>query len=265
MKRDFSNVKRLVIKIGTSSLVLPSGKINLEKIDQLSFVISSLHNQGLSVVLVSSGAMGFGLNVLDLHKRPQELSKQQAISSVGQVAMMSLYAQIFSHYQTQVSQILLTRDVVEFPESLANVTNAFDSLFDLGLIPIVNENDAVSVDEMDHATKFGDNDRLSAIVANIVKADLLIMLSDIDGLFDKNPTIYDDANLISRVEQITDKIIQSAGGAGSKFGTGGMLSKIQAAQMVFDQGRAMILMNGQNPRDIFKVLNGDNIGTYFKK
>lgn len=265
MKRDFSNVKRLVIKIGTSSLVLPSGKINLEKIDQLSFVISSLHNQGLSVVLVSSGAMGFGLNVLDLHKRPQELSKQQAISSVGQVAMMSLYAQIFSHYQTQVSQILLTRDVVEFPESLANVTNAFDSLFDLGLIPIVNENDAVSVDEMDHATKFGDNDRLSAIVANIVKADLLIMLSDIDGLFDKNPTIYDDANLISRVEQITDKIIQSAGGAGSKFGTGGMLSKIQAAQMVFDQDRAMILMNGQNPRDIFKVLNGDNIGTYFKK
>ena len=138
-------------------------------------------------MLVSSGAMGFGLNVLNMEKRPAEMAQQQAVSSVGQVAMMSLYSQIFSHYRMTVSQILLTRDVVEYPESLANVTNAFESLLSIGVIPIVNENDAVSVDEMDHATKFGDNDRLSAVVAKIVKADLLIMLSDIDGLFDKNP------------------------------------------------------------------------------
>ena len=130
MKRNFDSVKRLVIKIGTSSLVLPSGKINLEKIDQLAFVISSLH-KGIEVVLVSSGAMGFGLNVLDLEKRPAEVGKQQAVSSVGQVAMMSLYSQVFSHYQTKVSQLLLTRDVVEYPESLANAINAFESLLEL--------------------------------------------------------------------------------------------------------------------------------------
>ncbi|MGT2907531.1 glutamate 5-kinase [Streptococcus dentiloxodontae] len=265
MKRNFDTVKRLVIKIGTSSLVLPTGKINLEKIDKLAFVISSLMNKGKEVVLVSSGAMGFGLDVLHLDKRPSEISQQQAVSSVGQVAMMSLYSQIFSHYQTNVSQILLTRDVVEFPESLENVTNAFESLLTLGIVPIVNENDAISVDEMDHTTKFGDNDRLSATVANIVKADLLIMLSDIDGLFDKNPTIYDDAVLYSHVPEITEKILASAGGVGSKFGTGGMLSKIKSAQMVFDNKGQMVLMNGANPRDILRLLDGKNLGTLFKQ
>lgn len=265
MKRDFKNVKRLVIKIGTSSLVLPNGKINLEKIDQLAFVISSLMNKGLEIVLVSSGAMGFGLDVLGLSKRPSKMAEQQAVSSVGQVAMMSLYSQIFAHYQTNVSQILLTRDVVEFPESLENVTNAFESLLGMGIVPIVNENDAVSIDEMDHQTKFGDNDRLSAIVAKITKADLLIMLSDIDGLFDKNPTIYDDAKLRSHVPEITQEILGSAGGAGSKFGTGGMLSKIQSAQIIFENQGQMVLMNGANPRDILRVLNGENLGTLFSQ
>lgn len=265
MKRNFETVKRLVIKIGTSSLVLPSGKINLEKIDQLAFVIASLMNKGTEVILVSSGAMGFGLDVLGLTKRPSEMAEQQAVSSVGQVAMMSLYSQVFSHYQTHVSQILLTRDVVEFPESLANVTNAFERLIAKGIVPIVNENDAVSIDEMDHQTKFGDNDRLSAIVAKITKADLLIMLSDIDGLYDKNPTIYDDAVLRSHVPEITEAILASAGGAGSKFGTGGMLSKIQSAQIVFENHGEMVLMNGGNPRDILRVLNGDKIGTLFSQ
>ncbi|MFV8043578.1 glutamate 5-kinase [Streptococcus hyovaginalis] len=265
MKREFSRVKRLVIKIGTSSLVLPNGKINLEKIDHLAFVISNLQTKGFEPILVSSGAMGFGLNVLEMNKRPHDLAKQQAVSSVGQVAMMGLYAQIFSHYQTQVSQVLLTRDVVEYPESLANVTNAFDSLLEMGIVPIVNENDAVSVDEMDHATRFGDNDRLSAIVAEIVNADLLIMLSDIDGLYDKNPTIYDDAVLRTHVSEITEEILKSAGGAGSKFGTGGMMSKIQSAQMVFERDGQMILMNGKNPRDILRVLEGQMIGTFFKQ
>ncbi|CNI72393.1 gamma-glutamyl kinase [Streptococcus agalactiae] len=263
MKRHFETTRRIVIKVGTSSLVQTSGKINLSKIDHLAFVISSLMNRGMEVILVSSGAMGFGLDILKMDKRPQEISQQQAVSSVGQVAMMSLYSQIFSHYQTHVSQILLTRDVVVFPESLQNVINSFESLLSMGILPIVNENDAVSVDEMDHKTKFGDNDRLSAVVAKITKADLLIMLSDIDGLFDKNPNIYDDAVLRSHVSEITDDIIKSAGGAGSKFGTGGMLSKIKSAQMVFDNNGQMILMNGANPRDILKVLDGHNIGTYF--
>lgn len=265
MKRNFEAVKRIVIKIGTSSLVLPTGKINLEKIDQLAFVIASLMNKGMEVILVSSGAMGFGLDVLGLSKRPSKMAEQQAVSSVGQVAMMSLYSQIFAHYQTNVSQILLTRDVVEFPESLANVTNAFESLIGMGIVPIVNENDAVSIDEMDHQTKFGDNDRLSAIVASISKADLLIMLSDIDGLFDKNPTIYEDAKLRSHVPEITEEILSSAGGAGSKFGTGGMLSKIKSAQIVFENDGQMVLMNGAKPRDILRVLDGENLGTLFRQ
>ena len=264
-KRNFESVKRIVIKIGTSSLVQSSGKINLEKIDQLAFVISSLVNKGKEVILVSSGAMGFGLDILKMDKRPSDLAQQQAVSSVGQVAMMSLYSQIFSHYQTNVSQILLTQDVVVFPESLLKVTNAFESLISMGIVPIVNENDAVSVDEMDHATKFGDNDRLSAIVAKITNADLLIMLSDIDGLFDKNPTIFDDAILRSQVNEITEEIISQAGGAGSKFGTGGMLSKIQSAQIIFENNGQMVLMNGANPRDILNALEGQLIGTWFIK
>ena len=162
-----------------------------------------------------------------------------------------------------VSQTLLTRDVVEYPESLANVTNAFESLLSIGVIPIVNENDAVSVDEMDHATKFGDNDRLSAVVAKIVKADLLIMLSDIDGLFDKNPAVHADAKLRSHVADITEEIIASAGGSGSKFGTGGMFSKIKSAQMMFEHHGQMVLMNSANPRDILQVLDGAPIGTWF--
>lgn len=263
--RNFETVKRLVIKVGTSTLVLPNGKINLQSIDDLAFVMSNLVNKGKEVVLVSSGAMGFGLNVLNMDKRPSEVDRQQAISSVGQVAMMSLYAQIFSRYQTTVSQILLTRDVVEFPESLANVTNAFETLLAMGIVPIVNENDAVSVDEMDHTTKFGDNDRLSATVAKIVGADLLIMLSDIDGLFDKNPKEHPDAQLRTRVAAIDEEIIKSAGGSGSRFGTGGMFSKIKAAQQIFDMKGQMVLTNGANPRDILRVLDGEEIGTYFKE
>ena len=251
MKRNFEHVKRIVIKIGTSSLVLPSGKIDLNKIDQLAFVISNLMNRELDVILVSSGAMGFGLDILKMDKRPAEVARQQAVSSVGQVAMMSLYSQIFSHYQTNVSQILLTRDVVEFPESLENVTNTFETLLSMRIV--------------DHTTKFGDNDRLSALVANITNSDLLIMLSDIDGLFDKNPTIYDNAVLRENVTEITEEILKSAGGAGSKFGTGGMMSKIKSAQMIFDCDRQMILMNGANPRDILRALDGKMIGTLFAK
>ena len=263
MKRNFETVNRIVIKIGTSSLVMPNGKINLEKIDQLAFVISSLMNKGKDVILVSSGAMGFGLNVLNMDKRPTEIARQQAVSSVGQVAMMSLYSQIFSHYQTEVSQLLITRDVIEYPESLENFTNAFEMLLTMRIVPIVNENDAISVDEMDHTTKFGDNDKLGAIVSKLVNADLLIMLSDIDGLFDKNPTIYDDAKIFNEIHEITDELRQMAGGAGSRFGTGGMTSKLAAAQILFENGQEMVLTNGERIREIKEIIEGREIGTYF--
>ena len=238
MKRDFSTVKRIVIKVGTSSLIQPDKTINLERIDQLAFVISSLSNKGLDVILVSSGAMGFGFNVLGLPERPAEIARHQAVSSVGQVAMMSLYAQIFGHYQSKVSQILLTRDVVEFPESLHNVSNAFENLLAMKIIPVV---------------------------AGIVHADLLLMLSDVDGLFDKNPAEHADAKLRSRVTQIDDTTIRAAGGSGSRFGTGGMASKIKSAQIVFDNAGQMVLMNSRHPRDILRVLAGEEIGTWFAK
>ncbi|WP_019772461.1 glutamate 5-kinase, partial [Streptococcus sobrinus] len=174
-------------------------------------------------------------------------------------------SQVFSHYQTKVSQLLITRDVVVYPESLENFTNAFESLIKLGIVPVVNENDAVSIKEMDHQTKFGDNDRLSAVVATITDADLLIMLSDIDGLFDKNPNVYEDAALRDQVTEISDEILASAGGAGSKFGTGGMLSKVQSAQIIFENKGQMVLMNGENPRDILRLLAGEKLGTWFKE
>lgn len=263
MNRDFSAVRRIVVKVGTSSLIQPDKTADLARIDQLAFVISTLNNKGLDVILVSSGAMGFGLNVLGLPKRPAEVALQQAVSGVGQVAMMNLYAQVFGHYQNKVSQILLTRDVVEFPESLNNVRNAFESLLSMRIIPIVNENDAVSVEEMDHITKFGDNDCLSAVVAGIVRADLLLMLSDVDGLFDQNPATCPHAELRRTVNQIDHETIQSAGGAGSGLGTGGMASKIKAAQIVFANGGRMVLMNSRRPRDILRVLDGEDIGTLF--
>jgi glutamate 5-kinase len=195
----------------------------------MAFVISSLINQGLEVILVSSGAMGFGLNVLNLDKRPSEVARQQAISSVGQVAMMSIYSQIFSHYQTQVSQILLTRDVVEYPESLDNVTNAFERLLEIGVLPIVNENDAVAIDEIGIHTTIGENDSLSAIVARLVKADLLVLLSDIDGLYTADPRVDSNATLIPEVKAITPEILSLAGGTGSALGSGGMATKLKAA------------------------------------
>ena len=191
---------------------------------------------------------------------------QQAKVAGRQIAKLSTAAK--NDLLNQVAKALVAESayiITENAKDMANAINAFESLFELGVVPIVNENDAVSVDEMDHATKFGDNDRLSAIVAKVVGADLLIMLSDIDGLFDKNPNVYEDATLRSYVPEITEEILASAGGAGSKFGTGGMMSKIKSAQMVFENQSQMVLMNGENPRDILRVLEGAKIGTLFKQ
>ena len=176
---------------------------------------------------------------------------------------MSLYTQMFRRYSQKVSQLLLTRDVTDFPTSRENAENALNALLGLGIIPIINENDAIAVDEMDHQTKFGDNDKLGAIVSKLVNADLLIMLSDIDGLFDKNPTIYDDAKIFNEIHEITDELRQMAGGAGSRFGTGGMTSKLAAAQILFENGQEMVLTNGERIREIKEIIEGREIGTYF--
>ena len=262
-REKLKTAKRIVIKIGTSSLILANGQINLKNMDDLAFTLSSLRNEGYDIILVTSGAIGVGLNVLGMDKRPSEIAQQQALASIGQVELMSLYNHIFARYQQKVSQLLLTNDVIEYPESRQNASMSLQAILSMGIIPIINENDAVSVDEMDHKTKFGDNDRLGAIVTNLADADLLIMLSDIDGLYDKYPNIFDDAKLIDTVSEITDELMKVAGGAGSRFGTGGMTSKLEAAKLIFDNDKQMVLTNGARIREIRDIISGKKKGTYF--
>ena len=238
--------------MGTSTLIHPNGKVNFHAIDQLCYVLTGLVNDGKQVVLVSSGAIGVGMGQVGLHERPESIPDQQALAAIGQSGLMSVYQQRFSLYGQRIGQILLTHDVLEYPLSRKNALNTFNSLLEWGVIPIVNENDTVAVDEMDHHTKFGDNDQLSAIVASIVDADLLVMLSDIDGFFDKNPRKYADAKLFERITKIDETTLEAAGGKGSKFGTGGMMTKL-------------ILANGQDPAIIFELIRGEPLGTLFVK
>ncbi|MGO3170457.1 MAG: glutamate 5-kinase [Bavariicoccus seileri] len=263
MRDSIQSAKRIVIKVGTSTLVYPNGNINLGAINQLAFVLTDLRNQGKEVILVSSGAIGVGLNKLKLNSRPQTIPEQQAVAAVGQAALMDIYNQRFMTYGQQVGQVLLTRDVVVFPESRQNVTNTFNSLLKLSVIPIVNENDTVAIDELDHLTKFGDNDLLSAIVTEVTTADLLIMLSDIDGFYTANPVKDPSATLHSQISEISDEIMAQAGGSGTKFGTGGMRSKLNAAKRILANHKQMVLANGHDPLIICGILKGHDIGTWF--
>lgn len=264
-KRQFDKIKRIVVKVGTSSLTHPNGKMNLQAIDQLSYTLSGLVNEGKQVVLVSSGAIGVGMGQLNLQERPTDIPAQQALAALGQSMLMTIYQQRFTTYGQKISQVLLTHDVLDYPQSKENVNNAINKMLAWGIIPIVNENDTVATDELDHKTKFGDNDQLSAIVATIIDADLLIMLSDIDGFFDKNPKKYADAKLIPEITEINEQTYQHAGGKGSKFGTGGMTTKLKAAQRMMKADKLTILANGANPSIVFRILNGDEIGTLFRK
>lgn len=263
IRKKLQNSKRIVIKIGTSSLMTANGKVNYQQFDRLAYVLSTLNKAGKEIVLVSSGAMGVGMDKLNISKRPVSIPGQQAISAIGQCEMMNLYSRFFSHYNQTVGQILLTRDIIEFPESLNNVTNTFDALLEMAIIPVVNENDTVAVEELDHQTKFGDNDQLSAIVANIVGADMLIMLSDIDGFYDQNPTTNLDARLYHTISEVTEDVMAKAGGEGSAFGTGGMITKLKAARYLLQHDREMILAKAEDLTIIFDILEGYEIGTYF--
>lgn len=263
MREELKKAQRIVIKIGTSSLIYPNGNINLNGIDQLAFVLSDLVKRGKEIVLVSSGAIGVGLAKLNLTQRPTEIPAQQAVAAIGQSELIAIYKQRFQTYNQQIGQVLLTRDVIDFPESRKNVINTLEQLISMKLIPIINENDSVSVDELDHLTKFGDNDLLSAIVSELTEADLLIMLSDIDGFYSANPLSDASATLYEEINQIDDALHQQAGGSGSKFGTGGMTSKLTAAERVLSNQGAMVLANGADPKIIFGILAGDPLGTLF--
>jgi len=262
-RKDLINSQRIVIKIGTSSLLYKDGAINLATIDQLAFVISDLWNQGKEVLLVSSGAIGVGMSQMKLKKRPVEVESQQAIAAIGQAQLMNIYSQRFRTYGREVAQVLLTRDVIDFPQSRKNVINTLEALLQMGVVPIINENDTVSVDELDHKTNFGDNDQLSVVVSIVTEAELLIMLSDIDGFFSANPNEDKDAVLYGEINEITEALLKQAGGSGSNYGTGGMHSKLLSAKRLMERQGNMVLARGKDPLIIKRILNGEQIGTLF--
>ena len=256
---------RLVVKVGTSTLTRANGSINLRSVDHLARVLSDLHGQGHQVILVSSGAIGVGVGKLSLEQRPQELRMKQAVAAVGQCEMMHIYDKFFGEYGPTVAQILLTDEDVEHPQRAEHLKNTFSALLELGCIPIVNENDSVSSAEIEtgKCKVLGDNDTLSAIVARLVGADLLVLLSDIEGLYDADPHQNPDARLIHRVEAVTPQLRASAGGAGTSRGTGGMQTKLNAAELAMAAGVEMVITNGMYPERLYDIIEGKEIGTRF--
>lgn len=255
---DIKN-KRIVVKVGTSTLTYDTGKINLRRINELARVLSDLRNKGHEVILVSSGAIGVAIGKLGLKEKPKDTKVKQSLAAVGQCELMALYDKMFSEYHNTVAQILLTRSDVEIDKRKQHTTDTFNTLLEMGIIPIVNENDTVSVEEIE----FGDNDSLSAIVAKLVDADLLILFSDIDGLFDSDPHSNPDAKLISRVENISD-VESIAGGASSSLGTGGMVTKIEAAKIANSAGISMLIVNGEHIDTLYDIIDGKKVGTLFR-
>lgn len=249
---------RIVIKVGTSTLTKATGELNMARIQALTHTIAKLKNQGKQIILVTSGAIGVGTAKLNLAKRPTLIPEKQAVAAVGQSLLMGVYDKYFSVHNFAVGQVLITKDCIDHTRRYGNAINTLNSLLNLGVIPIVNENDTVAVDEI----IFGDNDTLSAYVATMINANLLIILSDIDGLYDKDPS-EPGAALISEVVKITDAIKESAGGAGSAYGTGGMATKLEAATIAAQNGTKTIITNGEKVGQLEAILNGERIGTYF--
>jgi glutamate 5-kinase len=252
------NSHRIVVKVGTSTLTHATGALNLRRIGALVQVLSDFKNAGKEMVLVSSGAVSAGVAKVGA-SRPSTIAGKQAMAAIGQSELMRLYDQLFSLYGHTVAQVLLTRDVLDNPTRRELAENTFETLLAMGCVPIVNENDPVSTDEL---TKFGGNDILSAYVAKVCHADVLINLSDVDGLYDKDPRKFPDARLIERVDSLPD-VMAAAGGAGTERGTGGMEAKLRAAALSTEAGIPMFIMNGHDPRILYRLLDGEHVGTYF--
>ncbi len=250
---------RIVVKIGTTSLTHPNGKLNLRRIERLAWVLSDLRNQGKEVVLVSSGAIAVGADRMGYAERPRDTRGKQAASAVGQAVLMQIYENFFMRYNQMVAQILMTKDVYTDERRHENAQNTFSALFEMGVIPIVNENDTVSTDELE----FSDNDALSACVATLVEADLLIILSDIKGLYSSDPKLDENAEFITHVYELTDDIMSLGQCSAGNLGTGGMATKLAAAKAATDEGIAMVIATGEEPSIIFDILDGKNAGTFF--
>ena len=254
--------KRIVVKVGTSTLTYENGKMNLRRIEALCKVLSDLQNAGNQIVLVTSGAIGVGVGKLGLREKPKETRGKQAAAAVGQCELMFMYDKLFGEYNHTVAQVLLTRRVVENEHSKQNVVNTIDTLLEMGVIPVVNENDTVAVDEL-VGMQIGDNDTLSAIVAKLTDADLLVILTDIDGLYDANPRADSNAKRIPFVREVTPEVIALAGGTGSNRGTGGMRTKVSAAAIANEAGICCCVMSGANPKNLYHLFDGEQIGTVF--
>ena len=279
--------KRIVVKVGTSTLTNETGKSNLRRMEDLAKTLADVQNRGFEVILVSSGAIAVGANKMRLKEKPRALpmkqaaaavgankmrlperpttmSMKQAAAAVGQCENMFLYDKFFGYYDKTVAQILLNAEDIQSEEKKENLTNTFNALLSQGIIPIVNENDSVSYTEIESEERlFGDNDMLSAVVSVLCQADLLVIFSDIDGFYDKDPRLYRDAQLIGRIEEIDDHVFQLAGGAGSRRGTGGMRTKIQAADLATSQGIDTLVTNGKNPAVLYDIIEGKKVGTLF--
>ena len=255
------NIQKIVVKVGTSTLTKEDGNLNIEKIKKIVSELSNLSDKGYDVVLVTSGAVGAGMGRLNMTERPKTLSEKQALASVGQVALTHLYQMLFQEYGKIIGQLLLTKGDFSDRRRYLNARNVCNTLLKNKIVPIINENDAVVANEI----KVGDNDTLSALVSGLIDADLLIILSDVQGLYNKNPQKYEDANLIEIVGKIDEDIRKTAGGEGSKFGTGGMITKIIAAEMATKIGTNMVIASGEDPRNITRIVEKENIGTLFTK
>lgn len=260
MKENKKEIKRMVVKVGTSSVSHSNGKINLNFISNLAWELVALKNKGIQVVLVSSGSIAAGASRLNLGQRPRDIIGKQAASAVGQVGLMQLYNKAFSEYGYAAAQVLLTKQIELDPLMKENGTNTFEKLLNMDVIPVVNENDAISTYEIE----FGDNDTLSAVVARMIGADLLVLLTDIDGLYEDDPRENPSARKIDLVEEISIQIKNMAKGAGSNLGTGGMATKIRAASLATEKGIDVVIANSNTIKEMDKIIKGDNIGTYFK-
>ena len=254
---------KIVVKIGTSTLAHPTGRLNIRQVEGLVKVLSDLKNAGHQLVLVSSGAIGMGVGKLNLPGRPADMPTKQAAAAVGQCELMYTYDKLFGEYNHTVAQLLLTAEDVNFPQRRQNFINAMDRLLELNALPIVNENDAVATDEVGVSTTIGENDTLSAIVAQCVGADLLILLSDIDGLYTADPRRDGSAALIPEVREITPELRALAGAPGSTLGTGGMATKLNAAEIAMACGCDMVIANGQQPELLYGIAAGQHTGTRF--
>ncbi|HIS08007.1 MAG TPA: glutamate 5-kinase [Candidatus Choladocola avistercoris] len=261
LREHLKDKRRVVIKVGTSSLTHPeTGMMDLIKLEKLVRELSDLHNQGKEVILVSSGAIAVGRKTIGMKERPRKLELKQACASIGQARLMMIYQKLFMEYNQIASQILMTKNTFINGENRINARNTFETLLSLGAIPIVNENDTISTYEI----RFGDNDTLSAIVTALVEADLLILLSDIDGLFTDDPNRNPNAEFIEYVDHIDRDLEKMAKGAASDLGTGGMSTKLHAAQIATASGAEMIIANGRDMGVIHRIMGGEPIGTLFK-